>query len=424
MDEKKLWKRLEDSAKELQIPDSLKPDRIRQMLSEGQENERKQKKLQRERRALYWAAGAAVFLATAGSFYGLRESNKAADGDLAGSQIRMLQREDSALDAGSLAEAAPKQARETEEKASVYGEEKTLLIQPTDYQELAKLLQEAMDAKTDETQEMVTEGNTEAGEYTTEKQTNTDTRQLSGPQAENGSAAEGSGEPLEEMYIAGAQVLYRVYGSRIEMYETIEGEIRQSCVIDLPMMEDTDTVFALYETEGILQAVCGTGCGSEEEGVTVYTYHVEDPSAPRLLGQVSQEGVYLGSAGWEGGVYLAMQSETALSRGDGAYGRGEEDQETAEGPLWLPCFGQAQPPVSDIYVDAALGGEGAASATVAASILTAEPDRVSSLKLLYVGEAEAAVSDSRMYLFDREEGTPVLKAAVSLRQGILQVEES
>lgn len=386
MDEKKIWQELEDSAEDIQIPESLKPERIEAILIE---------KKREEQRNRFRRAGRYVTIASACLlFFGIAITRMGIGGTSKSSPMMETQ---TAMDSDT-SESGTMQS-EAEMASNGKNPYESVEDYGGVYDAIERGRQSSIKYDVDENV-MEDAGSLESGSGAKESSS------ASLPHSTTNVQTEGVDEG--DLVKTDGSFLYVADGNEIKIIDIRNGGL--TIVNTLKPEGDQNSgsgkteLYELYVDGDLLQVVCGSrgvdlslmedhDAYQMEENSTIhlYTYDISNPKKPVLKGVVVQEGVYKTSRRSDGYVYLFTTTQLSLpEKRKRAIQKDKVDE-------WLPSINGDVFQPDDILVTEEGGDKG----LLISSIDVKSPKAVQDSKLLIMGDTTEYVSESNIYLYER-----------------------
>ena len=236
--------------------------------------------------------------------------------------------------------------------------------------------------------------------------------------------------------------LYVVTDNRVHIVDIRKGKPKEAAVLKIPSETASFSIKEIYVDEGKLLVITGekntqlkeikkesgeqeaatsaviplenSGNSGKKEAseyytvtqnmTTLYTYSLEKPSNPELLGQVGQDGSYYTSRKIEDKVYLFTKE--SLAENCYGYGRGSDD--------WIPLAGGEMIASDCIYIPQQGG-----NSLIVSSIDTDEPEEIMDNVMIVNNDVNVYVSTEAVYLYhvNRKQEATTEIAKFSLKDG-------
>lgn len=401
MNEFEIRNLIRESAEDIEVPESLKPQQIKSKL----------KKKKKDRRSFYagYAASAAVLLAVCSFALFRGMGNDKADDSVVYQQEAMVENKVSSVQKEASEETGiPTEEQEWQDQLQLAALPKSdagdIYKIASDYgQVYDSVMQVARHWKYSAISDLA---GSIVVEEAIEKEYSTTNLQTEGVDESDIIKTDGS-------------YLYVVSNNKIHILDIQNGEPKETAVISLPSNSASLNVREIYVDSGLLIAVSQEKSTelkelteSKEyytdtrEQTYVYTYSLKKPSEPELLGQVSQDGYYHTSRKIDDKVYLFTRNNI----GENCYGQSRD----SEG--WIPLVGE-EPIASDcIYIP-----EQGTSSLIISSVDTGHPDQVLDHVMIVNNSANVYVSTQAVYLYHTDYGQNVTTqiAKFSIKDGII-----
>lgn len=213
--------------------------------------------------------------------------------------------------------------------------------------------------------------------------------------------------------------LYVVSSNRVYILDIQKGEPKEAAVISLPRESASSSIKEIYVDQSKLFIIAVEQItelkktSEEKEYYTVtksqtacYTYSLENPANPELLGQVRQDGYYHTSRKIGDKVYLFTNEDL----GESCYGQSRD----SEG--WIPLIDEKQASYDCIYLPD-VGSNG----LIITSMDINHPDEILDYVMIVNNSANVYVSTEAVYLYHTEYEQNVITeiAKFSIRDGII-----
>ncbi|HIU75153.1 MAG TPA: beta-propeller domain-containing protein [Candidatus Pelethocola excrementipullorum] len=387
MDEKKIWQELEDSAEDIQIPESLKPERIEAILVEKKREEQRN----RFRRAGRYVAMASACLVVFGSVMaiarmGMRDTSKSSP----------------MMESQTVMDSDTSGSGKLESEVEVASNGKNPYESVADYGSVYDAIERGQQTsvKYDGDEKMMEDaGSLESGSGSKESSSASPSHSTTNVQTE--------GVDEGDLVKTDGSFLYVADGNEIKIIDIKDGGLT---IVNTLRPEGSQKsgngkteLYELYVDGDLLQVVCGDRAVDlslmedmdayqmkENSTVHLYTYDISNPKKPVLKGVVTQEGAYKTSRKSDGYVYLFTTTQLSLPEK-----RKRAVQEDKVGD-WLPSINGEVFQPDDILVTEEGGDKG----LLISSIDVKNPGVVQDSKLLIMGDASEYVSESNIYLYE------------------------
>ncbi len=236
--------------------------------------------------------------------------------------------------------------------------------------------------------------------------------------------------------------LYVVTDNRVHIVDIRKGKPKEAAVLEIPSETASFSIKEIYVDEGKLLVITGEKNtqlkeikkeSGEQEAATsaviplensgnsgkkeaseyytvtqnmtiLYTYSLEKPSNPELLGQVGQDGSYYTSRKIEDKVYLFTKE--SLAENCYGYDRGSDD--------WIPLAGGEMIASDCIYIPQQGG-----NSLIVSSIDTDDPEEIMDNVMIVNNDVNVYVSTEAVYLYhvNRNQEATTEIAKFSLKDG-------
>lgn len=212
--------------------------------------------------------------------------------------------------------------------------------------------------------------------------------------------------------------LYVVSSNKIYILDIQNGEPKEAAVVSLPSESASASIKEIYVDQGKMFVVSGEQITElkeveSKEYYTVtkdqtvfYTYSLENPTKPKLLGRVSQDGYYHTSRKIGDKVYLFTNKNV----GESCYGQSRD----SEG--WIPLVDGVKVAYDCIYIP-----EEGANSLIIASMDINHPDEILDYVMIVNNYANVYVSTQAVYLYhtEYEQNVTTRIAKFSIKDGII-----
>ncbi|MBR5248381.1 MAG: beta-propeller domain-containing protein [Lachnospiraceae bacterium] len=197
--------------------------------------------------------------------------------------------------------------------------------------------------------------------------------------------------------------LYVVTDNRVHIVDIRKGKPKEATVLEMPSDTDSFSIKEIYVDDGKLLVITGEKYTQlkeikKESGnmeiseyytvtqnmTTLYTYSLDKPSKPELLGQVGQDGSYYTSRKIGDKVYLFTKE--SLAENCYGYDRGSDD--------WIPLAGGEMIASDCIYIPQQGG-----NSLIVSSIDTDEPEEIMDNVMIVNNDVNVYVSTEAVYLY-------------------------
>lgn len=429
MTEKEILEKIKDAALEEPIPESIKPEQIKEKLRKQSENQKTAENIARHsRKFLYGSriAAAALVLLVCGAA-GMQAWNLHQDGA-----------EDSSAEmaAGEVAESsiltadagAAESSAEDSEVAVVKQDAGDIYTVAEDYDEIYDFLKKrerlrraedinfdvafTTDSGADEDEEM----SLESGAL--EESTSADSVVNNIKYSEKEFAADSSSEEknysktnlqtegVDESDIikTDGSYIYVVRGNSVIITDIREGALDVAGEIPLSLESTSDSVIEMYVDGGILNLIVQKeSAGLEKDSTDVYylssdmeteilTYDISNPEKPKLSGRMSQDGYYRTSRKIGDIIYLF--TDKSMGFPDLSKKQAVSEENVKE---WIPLVNEEPVAADCIYLS-----EGAEQGLVISAVNVNKPDKVVDNTVILNGYVEIYVSTRSVYLYQEQ----------------------
>ncbi len=217
--------------------------------------------------------------------------------------------------------------------------------------------------------------------------------------------------------------LYVVTDNRVHIVDIRKGKPKEATVLEIPSETASFSIKEIYVDDGKLLVITGEKntqlkeikkeSGKKEVSeyytvthniTTLYTYSLDKPSKPELLGQVGQDGSYYTSRKIGDKVYLFTKESLAVNCY--GYDRGSDD--------WIPLAGGEMIASDCIYIPQQGG-----NSLIVSSIDTDEPEEIMDNVMIVNNDVNVYVSTEAVYLYhvNRKQEATTEIAKFSLKDG-------
>ncbi len=211
--------------------------------------------------------------------------------------------------------------------------------------------------------------------------------------------------------------LYVVTDNQVHIVDIRKGKPKEAAILEIPSETASFSIKEIYVDDGKLLVITGEKntqlkeikkeSGEQEASeyytvtqnmTTLYTYSLEKPSNPELLGRVGQDGSYYTSRKIQDKVYLFTKE--SLAESCYGYDRGSYD--------WIPLAGGEMIASDCIYIP-----QQGVNSLIVSSIDTDEPEEIMDNVMIVNNDVNVYVSTEAVYLYhvswNQEASTEIAK---------------
>ena len=401
MDEKKIWQELEESAEEIKIPESLKPERIEAILIEKKREEQRK----RFRKVGRYVAMASACLVVFGGIMALARmgmGGSSNNSQMMETQVAMDSEKSGAMNTGE--SGADTGAMKSDVEVASNG--KNPYGPAADYGGVYDAVKKGQQSSVKyDTGEKVMEDSSVTGSGAKDDSSASLLHSTTNVQTE--------GVDEGDIVKTDGSFLYVADGNEIKIIDIRDGGLTIVKTLRPEGNQKSGSgiteLCELYVDGNLLQVVCGKrdvdisrmddadAYQMEKTGkVYLYTYDISNPKKPVLKGVVEQEGSYKTSRKLDGYVYLFTTTQISLPE---KRKRAIQEDKVSE---WLPSIN------GDVFLpdNILVSDEGGDNGLMVSSTDVKNPGEVQDSKLIIMGGGSEYVSESNIYLYksNYEEG--------------------
>lgn len=192
--------------------------------------------------------------------------------------------------------------------------------------------------------------------------------------------AEGAGETIVEMYVAGGRLILITEGQKTDMEQRSEEDKEEG---DGDAAQDMSRSYYVISSENI---------------TSVYTYDIKSPGEPRLLGKGTQEGSYNTSRKIGDMIYLFTQEMPEITDINNS---AEKDDWK-----WIPLVNEKRIASDCIYIP-----EQGGSALIVSSLYVDRPGEQADNIMIVNDSSNVYVSQNAIYLYETDYGNNTTRIA-------------